>query len=102
MKKQSFSIVFFIRRTRLNKKGETPVMTRITYHNVRAEFQIKRDVLPCRWNVAKERVNGSDAVAGEVNRYLDEVRVMLMSIHRDMDVLAVNLRNNPHLSAIAI
>ena len=57
MKRQSFSIVFFIRKTRLNKKGETPVMARITYHGVRAEFQTKRDVLPSKWNVAKEKVN---------------------------------------------
>jgi site-specific recombinase XerD len=85
MKKQSFSIVFFVRKTRLNKKGETPVMARITYHNVRAEFQTKRDVSPSKWNVAKEKVNGSDASAGETNRYLDEVRVKLLSIHRELE-----------------
>lgn len=60
-------------------------MARITCHGVRAEFQIPRSVPPAKWNVAKERMDGNNATANEVNRYLDEVRASLLGLQREME-----------------
>ena len=42
MQRNYFSILFFIRRTRLLKNGEAPIGLRITVNGQRAEMQIKR------------------------------------------------------------
>ena len=44
MLRNYFSILFFIRRTRLLKNGEAPIGLRITVNGQRAELQIKRSV----------------------------------------------------------
>ena len=44
MQRNYFSILFFIRRTRLLKNGEAPIGLRITVNGQRAELQIKRSV----------------------------------------------------------
>ena len=44
MQRNYFSILFFIRRTRLLKNGEAPIGLRITVNGQRAEMQIKRSV----------------------------------------------------------
>lgn len=51
--KSYFSILFFIRRTRLLKNGEAPISLRITMDGQRAEMQIKRSVDEKHWNASK-------------------------------------------------
>lgn len=53
MQRNYFSILFFIRRTRLLKNGEAPIGLRITVNGQRAELQIKRSVPDNKWNAAK-------------------------------------------------
>lgn len=53
MQRNYFSILFFIRRTRLLKNGEAPIGLRITVNGQRAEMQIKRSVAEERWNASK-------------------------------------------------
>lgn len=86
MKQQSFNILYFVRRTRLNKLGETPILTRITYNGVRAEFKLKRYVDPKKWNSAKNKVNGNDPTAVELNKYLKTVQLSLLNIHRKLEM----------------
>ena len=49
MQRNYFSILFFIRRTRLLKNGEAPIGLRITVNGQRAELQIKRSVPEKQW-----------------------------------------------------
>ena len=53
MQRNYFSILFFIRRTRLLKNGEAPIGLRITVNGQRAEIQIKRSIPEERWNASK-------------------------------------------------
>ena len=50
MKRQTFNVLFFIRKTKLKKSGETPIMLRITIEGQLTELQLKRDVMPILWN----------------------------------------------------
>ena len=42
MQRNYFSILFFIKKTKLLKNGEAPICLRITVNGKRAEVQIKR------------------------------------------------------------
>lgn len=83
--KQTFNVLFFIRKTKLKKSGETPIMLRVTIEGQLTEVQLKRDVKPNLWNQAKERCTGKDAASVEVNRYLQSVKLRLLEIHRKME-----------------
>ena len=84
MQRNYFSILFFIRRTRLLKNGEAPIGLRITVNGQRAEVQIKRSVAEERWNASKGCVTGKDRKALELNQYLESVRTKIYQIHREL------------------
>ncbi len=42
MKKKTFTILFYVKRTKLLKNGEAPIFMRITVDSVREEIAIKR------------------------------------------------------------
>lgn len=83
--KQTFNVLFFVRRTKLKKSGDTPIMLRITIEGQLVEMQLKRDVKPNLWNQAKERCTGKDSASLEINRYLESVKLRLFEIHRKME-----------------
>ncbi|MFC4677006.1 site-specific integrase [Dysgonomonas termitidis] len=83
--KQTFNVLFFVRRTKLKKSGDTPIMLRITIEGQLVELQLKRDVKPNLWNQNKERCIGKDAISLEINRYLQSVKLRLFEIHRKME-----------------
>lgn len=83
--KQTFNVLFFIRKTKLKKSGDTPIMLRITIEGQLVEMQLKRDVKPNLWNQAKERCTGKDSASLEINRYLESVKLRLFEIHRKME-----------------
>ncbi len=83
--RQTFNVLFFIRKTRTVKSGETPIMLRISIQGQLAEIQLKRTVKPEQWNQKKERCTGKDAASLEINRYLESVKLRLFDIHRTME-----------------
>ena len=74
MQRNYFTILFFIKKSKLLKNGEAPICMRITVNGQRAEIQIKRSVEVSKWNSQKECTAGKDRKAMELNHYLDTVR----------------------------
>lgn len=62
MQRNYFTILFFIKKSKLLKNGEAPICMRITVNGQRAEIQIKRSVEVSKWNSQKE------CTAGNINR----------------------------------
>lgn len=68
MKRQTFNVLFIIRKTKLKKSGNTPIMLRISIEGQQVEIQLKRDVNPTQWSQAKEKCTGKDLISTEINR----------------------------------
>ena len=85
MERNYFSILFFIKRTKLLKNGEAPICLRITVNGKRAEVQIKRSVEVNKWNNQKECAIGRDNKTLELNHYLETVRTKIQRIHRQLE-----------------
>jgi site-specific recombinase XerD len=83
--RQTFNVLFFIRKTRALKSGENPIMLRISIAGQLSEIQLKRAVKPNLWNQNKERCTGKDSASLEINRYLESVKLRLFEIHRKME-----------------
>lgn len=86
MERTTFSVLFFIRRTRLNKHGEAPVEMRITINGTRIDSSLKRSVPPHYWNTAKGQAMPKTRECKELNAYMDTVKLRLMTIQREMEL----------------
>lgn len=53
MKRNSFNVLFFIKKAKLLKNGEASVCMRITVNGVRVENNIRKSIEPALWNQAK-------------------------------------------------
>ena len=81
MEANSFSIISYIRTGKVDKLGKVPIYLRITVNGQRAEFSIKRKILPENWSSKKGRVKGSTPKTKTLNHYIDELESKAFVIH---------------------
>ena len=81
--KRTFSVLFFVRKTKLLKTGETNLLMRITVNGQYKEVLTQRSILPNLWNQKKEKTTGKNPSCIEINRFLDELRAKINSIYSD-------------------
>jgi site-specific recombinase XerD len=86
MKRNSFSVFFFIKKTKLLSNGEAPIRLRIKVNGVAVESQIKRSVPPNQWDQASESSKGRDRKASELNEYIRMLKLKALTIHRDLEM----------------
>lgn len=86
MERSTFAVLFYIRRTKLNRKGEAPVMIRITMNGMRAEGTIKKTILPNLWSSAKGKALEKNRECKELNLYLDTIRWKVIKIQRELEL----------------
>ena len=82
MQKSTFSVNFFVRRTRQGKNGETPIIMRITVNGRYAELNTQRKVPVSQWNQSRCCATGKGPVAAEINRHLDNLRSRASEAHQ--------------------
>ena len=70
MKRNSFNVLFFIKKAKLLKNGEASVCMRITVNGARVENNIRMSIEPALWNQAKECAKGKSRKACELNLYI--------------------------------
>ena len=90
MERNSFSVLFFLKKTKLLKNGEASVCMRITVNNVRSETNIRKSITPSLWNQAKECSRGKDRKSNDLNKYIEEARINYLAYAPE--IAAVMLR----------
>lgn len=76
--------MFFIRRTKLRKNLEAPVMLRITVNGDRTEFSIQRTILPDQWNGERGCAKANTRFGKELNQCLDQIRLQVYQRHQEL------------------
>ena len=84
MERRTFSIMFFIRRTKLRKNLEAPIFLRITVNGERTDVSIQRTIRPDQWNSAKGCARTTTQNGKDLNFYLDQVRLQIYQYHQDL------------------
>jgi len=79
----TFSVLFFYRKAKQRKDGTVPLYARITVNGQRAEFSLKRYILPEHWNAQKGKPVSRKGKEKELQAYLESVRAKLYRHHRD-------------------
>ncbi len=85
MGRKTFSVLFFIKRSKLLKNGEAPVCMRITVNGCMVDILVKRSCPVNLWNQAKECSRGKDRMSVELNRYLEITRSHVHRIYRELE-----------------
>ena len=86
MERTTFSLLFYIRRDKTNKKGEAPAFMRLTINGERADASIKRFIEPHAWNSAKGKANEKSRGGKDLNLYLDAISANILRIQRDLEL----------------
>jgi site-specific recombinase XerD len=69
----TFSILFYPKNDKADRKGLVPIYCRITYNGKRVEFSTNRKISPKRWSKTGY-VKGTKEDAREINEHLDSIR----------------------------
>jgi len=84
MKKKTFAILFYVKRTKLLKNGEAPIFMRITVDAIRAEMSIQRSINLSEWIDKKGCAKSTNANNRRLNHYLEHIRHRLYEIQKEL------------------
>lgn len=91
MKRVTFNVSFFVKRTRIGKDGEVPVFLKVTVSREKIELSINLKVYLDYWSSSTGKSMGKDRKSIEVNNRLDTVRFRIMEVYREMELNAENI-----------
>lgn len=92
----TFSLLFYVKKSKIGADGTAPIYLRITVNGQRAEVSTKRTVAPDKWNTDKGCVRGTTEDVKALNAYLDTLRSKVYEHHQQL------LIRNKQITAQAI
>jgi hypothetical protein len=92
----SISLLFFIKKSKVNSSGKTTIFLRITLDGQRSEFSVYRKIQPKLWSSKTQLALGNSAEAQEINKHLSVIKNKVYSIQQNFE------RNNESYSATDI
>ena len=72
--RNTFKVLFYIKKNAPLRNGNTPIMGRITINGQRTQLSTQLSVNPNLWDVSMGRAAGRSAVASHVNEQLSQIR----------------------------
>ncbi|RTY97222.1 site-specific integrase [Flavobacterium sp. RSP49] len=92
------SILFYIKRSKVNNEGICPIYARVTIQAKRFEFSASKYVNPERWSSEGAKVKGTNEEARTINSHLDYLKNQVLEAEKrlfkkDIKVSSENLKN---------
>ena len=81
---QTFSILFWGNKARINKAGELPIYARVTVDGKRAEISLQRSVTASMWDQDAQRLKGKGEQPRTVNTFLDLTVANIQKIYNHL------------------
>jgi hypothetical protein len=96
--KSTFRVLFFLKRDKVKKNGNMPIMARITIDGKLVQFNTKLEVNPKNWSAQTGKVTGRGSEFTRMNEMLDSIKATLHRhyqtiLERDGYVTAEKVRN---------
>ena len=79
-----FSVLFFLYKSKMNRKGCAPIFCRITLDGERKQFSTGSQLKESSWNVDKQRCKGNSVDANIINDNLNELYRKFMQAHHEI------------------
>lgn len=90
--KNTFRILFYIKRNAPLRDGSAPIMGRITINGERTQFSTRLSVDPQIWDTHSGRALGRSAPAERINKRLNRIRMRLEQCYESL----LDLRTAPY------
>ncbi len=101
VKRNTFSILFFMHRSKTNKKGEHPIYCRLTVQGRSREFSCQLWVKDDKWIPTAGKIAGNNEAAKIANNLIDTTRQNLFNIRTNLQaqgkLITAELVVNTHL-----
>lgn len=82
--KKSFSLLFYLKRTKITADGTVPVYLRITVAGERIEISCKHCVNPDKWNSGAQKLMGTTEDVKSLNAHLKELELQVYDTYHSM------------------
>ena len=92
----TFSLLFYIKRSKADSNGMANVYLRITVNGKRAELSIRRKVCLKKWNSKSARAVGYSKESQDLNRFMDVIANKIFKIHQKL------VEENRSISSVGI
>lgn len=94
----SVSILFYIKRAKVNTLGVCPIYTRVTINSKRFEFSTNKHINPDNWSSEFTKVKGTNEEARTINNHLDYLKNQILEaekrlLKKDIIINSENLKN---------
>jgi len=94
----SVSILFYIKRAKVNNLGVCPIYTRVTVNSKRFEFSTNKYINPDKWSSDGSKVKGTNEEARTINSHLDYLKNQVLEAEKklfkkDISITSENLKN---------
>lgn len=94
----SVSILFYIKRAKVNNLGVCPIYTRVTINTKRFEFSTNKSINPDKWSSEGSKVKGNSEEARTINSHLDYLKNQVLEAEKklfkkDISITSENLKN---------
>lgn len=92
------SILFYVKRSKVNAKGCCPVYVRVTVDSKRFEFSSNKFAHLDKWSSEAGRIKSTSEEARSTNSYLDTIKNKILNaektlLKKDVEINSENLRN---------
>lgn len=96
--KTTVSILFYIKRAKVNNLGMCPIYTRVTVSAKRFEFSTNKFVSPDKWSTEGNKVKGTNEETRTINSHLDYLKNQILEAEKclfkkDIGITSENLKN---------
>ena len=71
--RNTFNVLFYIKKNAPLRNGNAPIMGRITINGERTQFSTRLSVAPEHWDVGMGRIAGRSNAAGRINEQLSNI-----------------------------
>ncbi len=78
------SILFFLKRAKVNAKGLVPIFQRITVAGKRIEKSTGKYIDPLKWSVEGSKMKGTSVEARTINSHLDSLKTKVIDAEKDL------------------
>ena len=85
MERATYSVSFYIKRTKKLKDGTSPIFARISIDGQRCDFGLQKSIPENLWDPHKECIAGTSKEVKKQNAYLDFVRMKLLQHKMDLE-----------------
>lgn len=80
----TFSVLFYLRKSRINKQGESPIYLRITVGKQYSVISVNRYIHPKFWDQSKGYANYRATDADSINILIDQYRKRVYDAHKQL------------------